>query len=72
MGEETHMLTDLLRRPAQRALVLSVLPALLVTAWLAAQPRDTDPSWHENHHTLSGDWDDLGHNPIQLWNTDGM
>jgi hypothetical protein len=60
-------LTDTLRHRIQRAVVLSSLPALLVTGWLATQE---DPDYRNrqfNHHTISADRDDLGHNPILSW-----
>lgn len=66
-------MNNILRRPIQRAVVLSALPALLVAAWIAAQSNDTDPTdppgWDDDHHTISKSWDDLelGHNPIMGW-----
>jgi hypothetical protein len=61
------MLRDMLRHPIQRAVVLSAFPALLVAGWLATQDDPDYRSWHTNHHTISADWDDLGHNPILSW-----
>jgi hypothetical protein len=65
------MLNELLRQPLQRAVALSALPAMLVTAWLAgpagASEPTCDPPWHEDHHTLCTEWDELGDNPAMSW-----